>query len=120
MSDEYRTLLLDAYKGEVLGEALFGAFAARESGDRAVKLRVLARRLAMASRHGCVAAPSHPCFGATTSTVPCAGADEPSLVLDVDAHHRRALRERDDQRPGNEFARGHGRQVVDLELRGRR
>jgi hypothetical protein len=43
MSDEYRTLLLDAYKGEVLGEALFGAFAARESGDRAVKLRVLER-----------------------------------------------------------------------------
>lgn len=43
MSDEYRTLLLDAYKGEVLGEALFRAFAARESGDRAVKLRVLER-----------------------------------------------------------------------------
>jgi hypothetical protein len=43
MSDEYPTLLLDAYKGEVLGEALFGAFAARESGDRAVKLRVLER-----------------------------------------------------------------------------
>ena len=43
MSDEYPTLLLDAYKGEVLGEALFCAFAARESGDRAVKLRVLER-----------------------------------------------------------------------------
>jgi hypothetical protein len=43
MSDEYPTLLLDAYKGEVLGEALFRAFAARESGDRAVKLRVLER-----------------------------------------------------------------------------
>jgi hypothetical protein len=43
MNDEYRTLLLDAYKGELLGEALFGAFAARESGDRAVKLRVLER-----------------------------------------------------------------------------
>ena len=43
MNDEYRALLLDAYKGEILGEALFGAFAARESGDRAVKLRVLER-----------------------------------------------------------------------------
>ena len=43
MDDEYRTLLLDAYKGELLGEALFGAFAARESGDRAAKLRVLER-----------------------------------------------------------------------------
>jgi hypothetical protein len=43
MSDEYPTLLLDAYNGEVLGEALFRAFAARESGDRAVKLRVLER-----------------------------------------------------------------------------
>jgi hypothetical protein len=41
MNDEYRTLLLDAYKGELLGEALFGAFAARESGDHAEKLRVL-------------------------------------------------------------------------------
>src|SRR6476659_2015506 len=43
MDDEYRALLLDAYKGELLGEALFGAFAARESGDRAAKLRVLER-----------------------------------------------------------------------------
>ena len=43
MNDDYRALLLDAYKGEILGEALFGAFAARESGDRAVKLRVLER-----------------------------------------------------------------------------
>jgi hypothetical protein len=43
MNDEYRALLLDAYKGEILGEALFGTFAARESGDRAVKLRVLER-----------------------------------------------------------------------------
>jgi hypothetical protein len=43
MSDEYRTLLLDAYKGELLGEALFGAFAARESGERAEKLRALQR-----------------------------------------------------------------------------
>jgi hypothetical protein len=43
MTDEYRTLLLDAYKGELLGEALFGAFAARESGERAEKLRALQR-----------------------------------------------------------------------------
>lgn len=43
MFDEYRTLLLDAYQGELLGEALFGAFAARESGDRAEKLRTLQR-----------------------------------------------------------------------------
>ena len=43
MNDEYRTLLLDAYKGELLGEALFGAFAARESGEHAEKLRVLQR-----------------------------------------------------------------------------
>src|SRR5258706_12014339 len=43
MDDEYRRLLLDAYNGELLGEALFGAFAARESGERAEKLRVLQR-----------------------------------------------------------------------------
>jgi hypothetical protein len=43
MNDEYRGLLLDAYNGELLGEALFGAFAARESGERAKKLRVLQR-----------------------------------------------------------------------------
>jgi hypothetical protein len=43
MTDEYCTLLLDAYKGELLGEALFGAFAARESGERAEKLRALER-----------------------------------------------------------------------------
>ena len=43
MDDEYRTLLIDAYKGELLGEALFGAYAARESGDRAEKLRTLQR-----------------------------------------------------------------------------
>jgi hypothetical protein len=41
MNDEYRTLLLDAYKGELLGEALFDAFAARESGDRREKLLAL-------------------------------------------------------------------------------
>jgi hypothetical protein len=43
MNDAYRRLLLDAYNGELLGEALFGAFAARESGERAEKLRVLQR-----------------------------------------------------------------------------
>jgi hypothetical protein len=44
MNDDYRSLLLDAYNGELLGEALFGAFAARESdGDRAEKLRALQR-----------------------------------------------------------------------------
>jgi hypothetical protein len=44
MNDEYRTLLLDAYKGEVLGEALFAAFAARttDAGQRE-KLRALER-----------------------------------------------------------------------------
>lgn len=42
MDDEYRTLLLDAYKGELFGEALFGAFAGRESnGDHIEKLRAL-------------------------------------------------------------------------------
>ena len=43
MNDEYRTLLFDAYKDELLGEALFGALADRESGDRAAKLRALQR-----------------------------------------------------------------------------
>ena len=43
MNDEYRALLLDAYKDELLGEALFGACAARESGDRQEKLRALQR-----------------------------------------------------------------------------
>jgi hypothetical protein len=43
MNDEYRTLLLDAYKDELLGEALFGACAARESGERKEKLRALER-----------------------------------------------------------------------------
>ena len=44
MNDEYRTLLLDAYKGEVLGEALFGAYAEAVSGDEQVeKLRTLQR-----------------------------------------------------------------------------
>jgi hypothetical protein len=44
MNDEYVQLLTDAYRGEVLGEALFDAFAARESDpDHADKLRVLQR-----------------------------------------------------------------------------
>lgn len=39
---EYRTLLVDAYKGELFGEALFGVFAARESDrDHVMKLRAL-------------------------------------------------------------------------------
>jgi hypothetical protein len=43
-NDEYTKLLTDAYRGEVLGEALFGAFAARETdADRVAKLRVLQR-----------------------------------------------------------------------------
>src|SRR3954463_9410729 len=43
MDDEYCTLLIDAYKGELLGDALFGAFAARESGEHAEKLHTLQR-----------------------------------------------------------------------------
>ena len=43
MDDEYSALLFGAYKDELLGEALFGAFAARESGDHAAKLRALQR-----------------------------------------------------------------------------
>jgi hypothetical protein len=43
MDDEYCRLLIDAYKGELFGEALFGAYAACESGERAEKLRVLER-----------------------------------------------------------------------------
>lgn len=44
MNDEYRKLLLDAYKGELFGAALFNAYAARESdGERAEKLRTLER-----------------------------------------------------------------------------
>jgi len=44
MNDDYRSLLFDAYKGELLGDALFGAAAARESdADRAEKLRALQR-----------------------------------------------------------------------------
>jgi hypothetical protein len=43
MTDEYGTLLVEAYKGELLGEALFEAFAARESGERVEKLRALQR-----------------------------------------------------------------------------
>ena len=44
MDDEYRSLLIDAYKGELFGEALFGAFAAREADtDRVEKLRALER-----------------------------------------------------------------------------
>jgi hypothetical protein len=40
----YDTLLVDAYQGEVLGEALFGAFAERVSDpDHAQKLRTLQR-----------------------------------------------------------------------------
>jgi hypothetical protein len=43
-NDEYRTLLADAYRGEVLGEALFAAYAAREADPaRAEKLRTLQR-----------------------------------------------------------------------------
>jgi hypothetical protein len=42
--DEYTKLLTDAYRGELLGEALFAAFAARETDpDRIDKLRVLQR-----------------------------------------------------------------------------
>jgi len=44
MNDEYRTLLADAYRGELLGEALFDAFAAHEPDpERVDKLRVLQR-----------------------------------------------------------------------------
>jgi hypothetical protein len=43
MDDEYRTLLLDAYKGELLGDALFGSFAAREAGEHEEKLQALQR-----------------------------------------------------------------------------
>ena len=44
MNDEYRTLLLDAYKGELFGEALFAAFAERENDpERIEKFRVLER-----------------------------------------------------------------------------
>ena len=45
MSDgEYRTLLLEAYKGELYGEALFGAFGDREQDPaRKEKLGVLER-----------------------------------------------------------------------------
>jgi len=43
MDDEYSTLLCGAFKDELLGEALFGAFAARETGDHAAKLRALQR-----------------------------------------------------------------------------
>jgi hypothetical protein len=44
MDDEYGTLLVDAYKGELFGEALFEAFAARESDrDHVTKLRLLER-----------------------------------------------------------------------------
>jgi len=43
MNDEYRALLVEAYTGEVLGDALFGAFAARETGEHAEKLRALQR-----------------------------------------------------------------------------
>ncbi len=43
-NDEYRTLLADAYRGELLGEALFGAYATRETDpSRVEKLRVLER-----------------------------------------------------------------------------
>jgi hypothetical protein len=44
MNDDYRSLLLDAYKGELLGDALFAAAAAREAnGEHAEKLRALQR-----------------------------------------------------------------------------
>jgi len=50
-TDEYRALLADAYRGELLGEALFGAYAARESDPaRAEKLRVLERIEATTAR----------------------------------------------------------------------
>jgi hypothetical protein len=51
MNDEYRTLLADAYRGELLGEALFGAYAVRETdSERAEKLRVLERIEATTAR----------------------------------------------------------------------
>ena len=44
MNDEYVTLLTDAYRGELLGEALFDSFAAHEADpERVDKLRVLQR-----------------------------------------------------------------------------
>jgi hypothetical protein len=44
MNDEYTKLLTDAYRGELLGEALFDTFAANETDpDRIAKLRVLQR-----------------------------------------------------------------------------
>jgi hypothetical protein len=42
--NEYETLLVEAYKGELFGEALFGAFADREADtQRSEKFRVLER-----------------------------------------------------------------------------
>ena len=43
MNDEYRTLLAEAYKGELLGDAMFGCLADQETGDDAEKLRALQR-----------------------------------------------------------------------------
>jgi hypothetical protein len=51
MNDEYRTLLADAYRGELFGEALFGAYAARAADPAHVaKLRTLERIEATTAR----------------------------------------------------------------------
>jgi hypothetical protein len=48
---EYQTLLADAYRGELFGESLFGAFAARETDpERVAKLRALERIEATTAR----------------------------------------------------------------------
>jgi hypothetical protein len=44
MNDEYKSLLLEAYKGELFGASLFGSFAAGETdADHTEKFRVLER-----------------------------------------------------------------------------
>ncbi|HEY3832039.1 MAG TPA: hypothetical protein VGO03_07075 [Acidimicrobiia bacterium] len=41
MADEYDTLILQAYCGELLGDALFGAFASQLEGQRREKVELL-------------------------------------------------------------------------------
>ena len=88
MDGDYWGLLLDAYKGELFGEAFFGAFAAHESdAGRVEKLRTLERIEATTARQlrPLVDAAGIDVDAGDVAGVPAQGRDSGASGLDWDA-----------------------------------